>query len=260
MLHPIHPESPVRYVAIGDSFTEGVGDEGPDGAPRGWADRVAAGLARVLGHPIDYANLAIRGRLLEPIVHEQLDAALALRPLPTLLSLNGGGNDVMRPGADVVALSKLTIHAVDRCVAAGVPVVLLSGADPSARLPFGPVIHRRASALTAAISARLPRPSVTFVDAFHDPQLRRPEYWSPDRLHLAAAGHARVAALVLGALGHPPRDEAVPAPADVTSILGEARYYREHVLPWFGRRIRGRSSGDGREPKHPGWTTVHSAG
>ena len=35
----------IRYVAIGDSFTEGVGDEYPDGTPRGWADRLAEKLA-----------------------------------------------------------------------------------------------------------------------------------------------------------------------------------------------------------------------
>nr|BFE73131.1 hypothetical protein GCM10020092_064320 [Actinoplanes digitatis] len=58
----------MRYVAIGDSFTEGMGDELPDGSVRGWADLVAAGLAAELTGEVSYANLAIRGRLLEPIV------------------------------------------------------------------------------------------------------------------------------------------------------------------------------------------------
>ena len=115
-------------MAIGDSFTEGVGDEGPNGEPRGWADRVAAGLASALGRPIDYANLAVRGRLLEPIVHGQLDEALALEPKPTLLSLNGGGNDMMRPGTDLDRLIELTAEAVQRCADADVPLLLLSGA------------------------------------------------------------------------------------------------------------------------------------
>jgi lysophospholipase L1-like esterase len=68
----------VRYVAIGDSFTEGVGDELPDGHVRGWADLVAQGWADAAGMPIEYANLAIRGKLVWQIVEEQLEPALAL--------------------------------------------------------------------------------------------------------------------------------------------------------------------------------------
>lgn len=42
----------IRYVAIGDSFTEGVGDERPDGSVRGWADLVAQGLADATGEAV----------------------------------------------------------------------------------------------------------------------------------------------------------------------------------------------------------------
>ena len=80
----------MRYVAVGDSFTEGLGDDLPDGSVRGWADLVAAGLADAEPGQVQYANLAIRGRLLDPIVNEQLEAALALSPAPTLVTLNGG--------------------------------------------------------------------------------------------------------------------------------------------------------------------------
>src|ERR1700759_2146357 len=107
-----------RYVAIGDSFTEGVGDITDDGTERGWAVLVAAGLADAEGRPVSYANLAIRGRLMEPIVTGQLDAALALTPAPTLLSLNGGGNDMRRPGGDMERLAHLTERAVRQCAAA----------------------------------------------------------------------------------------------------------------------------------------------
>jgi lysophospholipase L1-like esterase len=52
---------PVRsFVALGDSFTEGVGDPYPDGTFRGWADRFAAQLAAA-SPGLRYANLAIRG-------------------------------------------------------------------------------------------------------------------------------------------------------------------------------------------------------
>jgi len=245
-------------VAIGDSFTEGLGDELPDGSVRGWADLVAAGLAAAADEPVHYANLAVRGRLLAPVVTEQLEAALALTPAPTLISLNGGGNDMMRPGCDVAQLTELTERAVLRCAGAGVRLVLLSGADPTGRLPFGgSTLHRRGVALTAAVAELAARHDLLFVDAFGDLELRRPGYWSPDRLHLGPAGHRRVAGLGLAALGDPATAGVVdPAPVEVRRLSTEARYYREHVLPWALRRLVRRSSGHGRTGKHLDWVPV----
>ncbi|OHV60619.1 MULTISPECIES: SGNH/GDSL hydrolase family protein [unclassified Pseudofrankia] len=248
----------MRYVAIGDSFTEGVGDERDDGAPRGWADLVAAGLA-VHHHPAEvwYANLAVRGRLLEPIITEQLDAALALDPAPTILTLNGGGNDMMRPGADVARLSALTARAVDRCLEAGVTPLLLAGADPSNRLPFGRTLHRRAAELTDAAADLARDRGVLFVNVFADTEIREARYWSEDRLHLNPLGHHRAATFVLAALGvaappPPPADEVLPR----SRRLAEAGYYWRHVRPWLARRLTGRSSGDGRDAKHSTWALV----
>jgi lysophospholipase L1-like esterase len=250
----------MRYVAIGDSFTEGLGDTLPDGSQRGWADLVAAGLASAEKQTIQYANLAIRGRLLESIVTVQLDAALALDPRPTLLSLNGGGNDMMRPGSDMSRLVTLTEKALTRCAEAGVRVLLLSGADPSERLPFGSMMRRRGELLTEAIRPFADRFDLTFVDVFHDREIRRAGYWSPDRLHLNSAGHRRVAGLVLSALGHPTEAHVIdPGPDEPRRVLSEARYYREHVLPWVNRRLRGQSSGDDRTGKYLGWTDIDAA-
>lgn len=247
----------MRYAAIGDSFTEGVGDELPDGTVRGWADLVAAGLAVAGGGPIRYANLAVRGRLLEPIVTGQLEAALALRPVPTLVTLNGGGNDLLRPGTDLARLTRLTAHAVRRAAAAGVRLVLLSGADPSDRLPLGRVVRRRGEELAVRVGELAAANDVVFVDVFHDREIRHPAYWLADRLHLNALGHERVAGLVLAALGADA--EARPRPAEPPAarrLLTEARYYREHVLPWVRRRLRGHSSGDERTGKHAGWISA----
>ncbi|MDG4767811.1 SGNH/GDSL hydrolase family protein [Solwaraspora sp. WMMD406] len=249
----------MRYVAIGDSFTEGLGDELPDGTVRGWADLVAAGLAAASDSPVRYANLAVRGRLLEPIVTEQLDRALSLSPTPTMITLNGGGNDMMRPGTDLSRLVALTEGAVRRCAAAGVRLVLLSGGDPSARLPFGSVMRRRGVALTAATAELAARHGLDFIDVFSDAEIRREQYWSTDRLHLNSAGHRRVASLVLDGLGYATEAHVVePTPVGQRSLLVEARYYRKFVLPWIGRRLGGRSSGDGRSAKYLDWTPVHA--
>jgi lysophospholipase L1-like esterase len=247
-------------VAIGDSFTEGLGDSLPDGSERGWADLVAAGLAAGEGKTVHYANLAIRGRLLEPIINEQLTAALALSPPPTLLSLNGGGNDMMRPGGDMARLASLTEQAIRRCADAGVRMVLLSGADPSERLPFGSLMRRRGEALTDLVASFSSRYDIVFVDVFHDQEIRKAGYWSSDRLHLNAAGHRRVAGLVLTALGHPIAAHVIdPDPNASRGVLAEARYYGEHVIPWLHRRVRGRSSGDNRTAKFPDWAAIEPA-
>jgi lysophospholipase L1-like esterase len=245
----------VRYAAIGDSFTEGIGDELPDGSPRGWADLVAAGLAGSLAEPVQYANLAVRGRLMNSIVTGQLDQALALSP--TLLTLNGGGNDMMRPGADVHRLADLTDRAVRRCVESGVRIVLVSAADPSQRLPLGKVVHRRAAALCEAVAELAERYGVEFVDVFADQELRGAGYWSPDRLHLGPAGHRRVADLVLNTLGvSSPCHVIEQAPAEPRRPWTEVRYYREHVLPWMIRHLQGRSTGRDLDPKHRDWALV----
>jgi lysophospholipase L1-like esterase len=247
----------MRYVAIGDSFTEGVGDERPDGTVRGWADLVAEGLAAAAGEPVQYANLAVRGRLLDRIATEQVDAALALDPRPTLVTVNGGGNDMMRPGLDADVLLALTERAVRRFTDAGVDVVLLSGPDPSARLPFGGTLHQRGEELTRQLAALAERCGVRFVSAFDDVEVRRAVYWSPDRLHLGPAGHRRVAGLVLRALGQEVAAHVVdPGPEAPRQLRTEVRYYREHVLPWVERRLRRRSSGDDRTGKHADWMTV----
>lgn len=250
----------MRFVAVGDSFTEGVGDQLPDGSVRGWADLVATGLAAASAEPVHYANLAIRGRLLAAIVEEQIPHALSLDPLPDLITINGGGNDIMRPGTDIPRLIALTEQAVDRCLAAGVRPVLLAGADPTGRLPFGRTMHARAAEHTAGVGRLAAAEGVAFVNCFDDPHLPRAHYWSPDRLHLNAHGHRRVADLVLTGLDVPVEpadvlDRAEPPRAFRT----EARFYREHVAPWIGRRVRRRSSGDGRTGKHADWTLVRTA-
>ncbi|WP_312034213.1 SGNH/GDSL hydrolase family protein [Actinoplanes sp. TBRC 11911] len=246
-------------MAVGDSFTEGMADGRPDGTLRGWADLVAAGLASSEGEAVRYANLAVRGRLLEPIVDEQLEAALSLDPPPTLISFNGGFNDMMRPRVDMAGLTVRTERAIRRSAEAGVRLVLLSAPDPSERLPFGRVMRRRGEILAAAVAGFAVTYDVPFVDVFHDAEIRRVRYWSPDRLHLNAAGHRRVASLVLNALGCPTAEHvAGPGRSERRGVMAEARFYREHVLPWVMRRAGRRSSGDNRSGKIEDWIPIEA--
>ncbi len=239
-------------MAIGDSFTEGVGDVLPDGRERGWADLVAQGWANASGHAVKYANLAIRGKLAWPIVEEQLEPALALRP--THLSFNGGGNDMLRPRTDMEHIADAFSRVLRRCDEEGVTMILLSGANPSGQLPLGSLVQRRGDLLSEAVLRRVAdRPDVVRALNWPDTQLSEPQYWSEDRLHMNAAGHHRVAARVLHALGFEPDSHWwAPGQHAVGGPTGFA-YYREFVGPWVKRRVTRTSSGDGRAAKYPEW-------
>ena len=249
----------VRFVAIGDSFTEGVGDDLPDGRVRGWADLVAQGWADAAGSPIGYANLAIRGKLAWPIVEQQLEPALALRP--THLSFNGGGNDMIRPRTSISSVVSAFSRVIERFDEDGFRLILLSGANPSAQLPLSRLIQRRGDVLSSAVSARI-ADRADIVRAFNwpDRELSTPAYWSEDRLHMNSRGHHRVAARVLTALSmEPPAEWWSLPPLPATARVRGSSYYREHLGPWVQRRLTGTSSGDGREPKHPDWATIAPA-
>jgi len=248
----------VRFAVIGDSFTEGVGDPLPDGSVRGWADVVAAGLAASSPDPVWYANFAVRGRLLEPIATDQLDAALALNPPPDVVTFNGGGNDMLRSGWDSATIAAYVGRVATRTAEAGVRLVVLSGPDPTERLPRGRVFAERASDLMVIVDElTAAHAHVVYVDNYRDAEMRRAAYWSPDRLHLSPLGHERVAARVLTALGVPtPLPQAASEDPPPPGLIDEAAYAGRYLVPWFARRLAGRSSGDRRSAKFPDWTLV----
>jgi lysophospholipase L1-like esterase len=204
-------------------------------------------VADALGEAVSYANLAIRGRLLAPIVGPQLDAAIALAP--ELLSINGGGNDVMRPRVSIEAITRELVAAVERATAAGCHVLLVSGANPTRHIPLGSLVRVRGDEFARGIRSRLPLDDVTFVDNWADTELAELRYWSRDKLHLGPLGHERVAGTVLAALGvQLPVGWSGGAEA-LEHSQRTSEYWREYVLPWIGRRLTGRSSGDHRVPK-----------
>lgn len=259
-----------RYVAVGDSFTEGLWDSpyGPDGPQRGWADLLAGRLSarRVAARlaPLEYANLAVRGRLLRPILVEQVPAALALEP--DLVSLVGGGNDILRPTVDVDRLARDLEAAVVRLRRAGVDVLLGTGVD-AAHSPLIGATRPRVGIYNAHIWSMARRHGTYVLDLWGMRALHERQVWSEDRIHLTTDGHARVAQAALVALGLEPDDPAwdeplVPLPAlpRLERAREDAAWLRHHVYPWATRRIRGRSSGDARSAKRPSAAPVQPSG
>ncbi|GAB2836686.1 SGNH/GDSL hydrolase family protein [Microbacterium insulae] len=243
-----------RWVAIGDSFTEGVGDPDPT-APnglRGWADRVA----EVLSQQVDdfaYANLAIRGRLIGQIVDEQVEPALALKP--DLVTFSAGGNDVIRPGADPDAVSQLFEDAVVRLSSEGATVVVFTGIDTN----FTPVfrgIRGRVAIYNENIRAIADRYDCIVADQWALKEVQDMRFFDDDRLHYNALGHHEVARMVLRALNVPNDLQPMQPDPIPTRTWREARtvdfvWAREYLVPWVLRRLRHQSSGDTVSAKRP---------
>ena len=188
-----------RYVAIGDSFTEGVGDPDPTrpNGLRGWADRVAEHLA-TLDPAFGYANLAIRGRKLPAILDEQLEPALALGP--DLVTVHGGGNDVLRPRVDLDALAARYDEAIGRLTGSGARVVMFTLFDPGTTGIYA-AMRGRFAVFNEWAREIADRHDAILVDQWRMRDIELPAVMDTDRMHLNAAGHAYMAMRVLDALG-----------------------------------------------------------
>ncbi|MFI6473519.1 SGNH/GDSL hydrolase family protein [Streptomyces sp. NPDC050516] len=239
------------FAAIGDSFTEGMSDRLPDGSYRGWADVLATRLAaRTPG--FRYANLAVRGKLIGQIVEEQVAAAAALRP--DVITLVGGLNDTLRPKCDMGRVRDLLTEAAEQLAPACKQLVLMRSPGRN-----GPVLDRfrpRMEELFAYVDELADRHGALVVDLYGAPVLGDQRLWDVDRLHLTEDGHRRVAEAVWQTLGLDAEDDwRSPLPPPVrpgwaASRTADVRFARQHLVPWIGRRITGRSSGDGRSGAH----------
>ncbi|MFC4784525.1 SGNH/GDSL hydrolase family protein [Nocardioides sp. MAHUQ-72] len=245
-----------RYVAVGDSFTEGVGDPDPTrpNGLRGWADRVAEVLDHQAGDAgFGYANLAIRGRKLHAIIAEQLDAAIALEP--DLVTVYAGANDILRPRVDLDALVADYDRALGRLAGTGARVLVWTAFDPGGSAIYRPV-RGRFALYNELVRESADRHGATVVDFWRLKEYRDWRYWDEDRMHMGPAGHQRMAIEVLDTLGVDHGLEPLPlrdvdAPSRREQLRENLDWAREAALPWVHRRLTGRSSGDTVSPRYP---------
>ena len=230
-------------------------DSNPDtGVFRGWADLTAIRLAEETPD-FRYANLAVRGRLFDNIVEEQLPPTLRMQP--DLVTFAAGGNDALRRGFRAAALISRLDDVIGTLRASGAGVLLFRFADVTSRLPGQRMILPRVQVLNTAVGAIADKHGAMLVDLWADQEFHNPALWSSDRLHMNAIGHRRVAAHVLTALGVKPDEtwfEVPPRPARVSWVAAraaDARWTRQHLAPWIKRRLTGRSSGDNITAKQP---------
>ena len=246
------------FVAIGDSFTEGLLDPDPGGGYRGWADRVAAALS-AQRPGFRYANLAIRGKRVGQVVAEQVPRAVELAP--DLVSLAAGGNDILS-GADVDVLASEFEPAVAKLQAAGCRVLIFTGFDPR-MFPVIRLLRGRIATYNMHLRGIADDYGCDLVDLWSLRALKDASAWSPDRLHLTTEGHRRVALRACEILGVPvTEDWRLPLPAErapgpptrarwLAARRQDARWAQEYAAPWLRRRLGGTSSGDGVPPKRP---------
>jgi lysophospholipase L1-like esterase len=242
------------FVALGDSFTEGVGDRDerlPNGV-RGWADRVAEKLAKA--HPgWRYANLAVRSKRLRHVIGEQLEPALRMRP--TLVTLYAGGNDILDLKTDMAALMADYETLVARLAETGATLVLFTGFDVKVSALLEPLKKRNTfyNERVRAIAHKHGAVLVDYwcLDAFHDRRM-----WDSDRLHMSKAGHKYLAGQVLDQLGVPhkirPKNWGPPPRSNLREWGGhQRRWVHDWVLPLFGRKLQGITLGDELTPRWP---------
>ncbi|HET6967731.1 MAG TPA: SGNH/GDSL hydrolase family protein [Ornithinibacter sp.] len=249
-----------RYVAIGDSFTEGMSDPDPTrpDAYVGWADRLAHHLDAIAesAHlPFGYANLAVRGRKLDDVVGPQLDTALSMTP--DLVSMVGGGNDLLRPSVDLDRLASRLEDAVVSLRSSGADVLLATPTDTRDAGLFK-ALRGRHAVHSANIFTIAQRHGCHVLNLWGMAALRDWRMWGEDRIHLTTEGHRRVALAALTALGHQTdlADWTTPLPpadrgARTEELRGHAEWARTHAGPWLQRRMRGESSGDAVVAKRP---------
>jgi lysophospholipase L1-like esterase len=254
----------LRYVALGDSQTEGLGDGDDIVGLRGWADRLAEQLAEHCPG-VQYANLAVRGRTAGQVRAEQLRPAIALRP--DLATVVAGVNDLLRPRFDADEVTGHLEAMFAALTAQGACVATLTFPDVTRITPLARPISSRVVALNHRIREAALRHGVAVAETFHHEVVTDPRIWSPDRLHASPLGHERIAAAIAHALRlpgssnswmHPLPPPEAPTPVGWHATAAELRWAASFLGPWLGRRLRGRSSGDGRTAKRPQLQPVHA--
>ena len=206
--HRNRPSDACRYVALGEAFTEGVGDDDqrlPNGV-RGWADRVAEGLAAA-APGWEYANLAVRSRRFGAVEAEQLPAAVDIRP--TLASVSVGARDILVAPAPLDQLLERYDAVVDTLVRTGATVMLFtqasspaSGGSDDRAFRFDETVRRIGRERGAVV-----------IDPWGERSFRAARLWAAGGAQLSRTGHAQLARHILDVLGVAPTDRTGDHPS-----------------------------------------------
>ncbi|WP_406155902.1 SGNH/GDSL hydrolase family protein [Streptomyces canus] len=181
----------LRFVALGDSLTEGVGDPVGDGW-RGWAALLADGLSPA---GVDFTNLAVSGAQTRDVLERQLPAGLVLRP--DVVSVVVGVNDTLRCTFDIHAVATRldAVYAAFRAQGAVLLTACLPDPGTMLGLPgaLARPLARRQRAVNAVVHALSERYGALHLHAAEGAWTTERAMWSADRLHPSERGHRQLA-------------------------------------------------------------------
>ena len=187
-----------RYIALGDSITEGLGDTSrmPEGEFLGWAARLAMLLSDHKKGGVQFANLAVRSRR---VMHldEQVTRALELEP--DFVSVLMGANDLLLARVDIDAIAAELEHQVVRLRRAGIDVLLGTPFLPRRRAAR--VIAGRFAEFNSRIRRIAHAHECRLLDIEAIPEIADIDMWAEDRVHLVSAGHRLLAYHAAALLG-----------------------------------------------------------
>lgn len=249
---PAPPAAFSRYVALGDSFTEGVGDPHPasPNGLRGWADHVAVALAQ--SNPdLRYANLAVRGRRMDEILTEQVQTAVMLEP--DLVTVYAGMNDLLLVRNDIDAMMARYADGLKTLQQTGALVLAFTAGDLGT-VPLFRRLRGRTAVYNELLRSIADDIGLRLVDFWRFSEFRDPRLWDGDRVHLSPLGHERMAAKVLDTLtvSHhlTTRSAALLASTPpVRDLQANLRWATAFAAPWVAKRVRRATPGAGIEPK-----------
>jgi len=243
------------YVAIGDSLSEGLGDFtfNLDRNLNGWTDRLACILAKEAedsGFEFHYANLALRGSKLTKIMQGQVQHALRLQP--DLVTVMAGSNDLMSKPETIAQLSVVYREGLLQLLAAGCDVVVANTINPLHLKVFRPLRYRaeRFSEMIEDVAAEL---DIPVLDVYGIDSFEQLMFWAEDMVHFSGHGHIKVAnqAAKLLALNYRyPELEEQELTKISRGLLETVSWVGRDVIPFFQRKLKGVTSGDGLDPKH----------
>jgi lysophospholipase L1-like esterase len=251
-----------RYVALGDSSTEGLEDPDDRGGYRGWSQRLAQRIADGQG-ALEYANFGVRGRTTRQILRHQLAPALALRP--DLATLFSGTNDLAARRFDATAVSRDMEEMQRALIGGGATVLTFTLPDLTPVMPIARWIAPRIRALNEALRSVSASTGAVLIDFAACAVASDPRVWADDRIHANAIGHARIADALAEAIELPGSSDSWRQPLPPMRpksrrewLAAEMSWTRRHLLPWIGRGLRLHPAGSPGEPREVALRRVES--
>lgn len=231
----------LRFAALGDSATVGVGDPVPGGW-RGWSRLLSSALATA--YDVSYCNLAVSGATASDVLHQQVADAVAHRP--DLASLVVGLNDTMRTTWHAGRLREELMTCASALHGAGATLLLARFHDHGAVFGLPGLLRRPLHARIEAVNAVYDEVHAAYgghrIDLAARADVFDRTFWSVDRLHPSELGHRALAhgyAELLLAAGldfEPP--SLTPQGGAPIGWRQDLSWLVTEGAPWMGRRAR----------------------